>query len=116
MKVCERCGNNSASIHLSREGHEHSFCPDCFNDEMVAAEMELKLETYPDSISVQDGRGIDHIFIMEKIVMSGVISMKATEDKENSYSFTVLGELDCDQNELFQRLVKKVKKGIAKIK
>lgn len=112
MPICKECGNDHGKIHLSGEIQEGVYCPDCFN-EMIAADMDLKLEKYLDSISVQDGQGINRIFTIEKIVMPGFVSIEATEAKKDGYKFSVLGEFHCDQKKLFQKLVEKVKRGIA---
>ena len=40
--------------------------------------------------------------------------MEATENIEYGYEFAVHGELECNQTELYERLVDKVKRGVSK--
>ncbi|MCJ7840463.1 hypothetical protein MUB24_05925 [Lederbergia sp. NSJ-179] len=112
MSFCDRCGNENTKIALSGKTEQAVLCTNCFN-EMIASEIGVTVETYPEAISIKDGGGNIRTFAIDKIFMPTGISMEAVENKMDGYKFSVLGEFDCNQRMLFKKLVKKVKDGVA---
>lgn len=112
MNKCDRCLDREASIILTDEGQEQ-LCGSCFND-MVSEEIGVMLETMPEEIVVNDFSGTRRNFTVQQRLHPNGIFLEATEGLEYGYQFAVHGELECNQKELFQKLVDKVKVGVSK--
>ncbi|MBU9711688.1 DUF7713 domain-containing protein [Evansella tamaricis] len=113
MNLCERCRRNEVKVVISNEEESHRYCVRCYNKEMEDV-LELKLEAHPEFFIVPDSRGVRREFRINQHLHPMGISMEAEESIEYGYKFSVQGELDCNQAELFQQLVDKVKRGLAK--
>lgn len=97
---------------ISDESQER-LCFNCFND-MISEEVGVELDTVPDEIAVADYSGTKRTFIVQQRIYPNGIFIDAAEELDYGYQFAVHGELDCNQAELFQKLVGKVKRGISK--
>ncbi|MCD8510410.1 MAG: hypothetical protein LRY73_11470 [Bacillus sp. (in: Bacteria)] len=113
MSLCDVCKKVEGKITISGEGERHTYCFDCHNEQM-ADELGVSLETQPKALSVTDFQGVRRDFAIIQHLDPIGISMEAEEHIEFGYQFAVHGELDCNQNELFQQLVDKVKHGVRK--
>lgn len=112
MNKCERCQDREATIILKEDWQER-LCDRCFND-MVSDEIGVRLEIMPEEIAVNDYYGTRRNFTIQQRLYPNGIFLEAAEDIEYGYQFAVHGELECNQKELFQKLVDKVKRGVSK--
>ncbi|MBT2689236.1 hypothetical protein J7I93_13670 [Bacillus sp. ISL-47] len=112
MNMCDRCQDKVATIILTDDWQER-LCGDCFND-MVSAEMGVMLEAMPEEIAVNDYSGTRRNFTVQRRLYPNGIFLEAVADIEYGYQFAVDGELECNQSELFQKLIDKVKRGVSK--
>ncbi len=112
MKKCDRCGNREATIILTDVWQER-LCDRCFN-EVVSDEIGVMLETMPEELEVTDHSGTRRIFTVQQRLHPDGLFLEATENIEYGYEFAVHGELECNQTELYERLVDKVKRGVSK--
>lgn len=112
MQKCDRCREREASILLTDEGQER-LCNNCFND-MVSEEIGVMLDTVPEEIVVNDFLGTRRSFTVQQRLYPNGIFLEAFEGLEYGYQFAVHGELECNQMELFQKLIDKVKVGLSK--
>ncbi len=113
MNLCESCEAAEAKIVLSMEPNSMHLCSNCYN-ELMAKELDLKLEQLPDTFSLKDHQGISRTFEVDRRIHPIGICLEAIETIEFGYKFAVHGELDCDQLELLTKLIAKTRKGIAK--
>ncbi|MGE6203848.1 DUF7713 domain-containing protein [Guptibacillus hwajinpoensis] len=111
MQMCDRCQNREATIVLSDVKQEH-LCNLCFN-EIVSDEIGVKLEPMPEELEVTDHSGTRRIFKVRPQLYPNGIFLEAIEDIAYGYEFAVHGELACNQTELVERLVDKVKRGVS---
>lgn len=112
MNKCERCQDREATIILTEDGQEQ-ICVICFN-ELVSEEIGVMLEPMPEEIVVNDYSGTRRIFTVQQQLYPNGIFLMAAEDIEYGYQFAVHGELECNQTELFQKLVDKVNRCVSK--
>ncbi|MBN8209861.1 hypothetical protein JI666_13980 [Bacillus sp. NTK071] len=112
MKKCDRCGNSKATIILTDVWQER-LCDSCFND-VVADEVGVKLDTIPEELEVTDYSGTSRMFTVQQRLHPEGLFLEATENIEYGYEFAVHGELECNQTELYERLLDKVKRGVSK--
>ena len=112
MKKCDRCGNRKATIILTDVWQER-LCDCCFND-VVADEVGVRLEPIPEDLEVTDHSGTSRMFTVQQRLHPDGLFLEATENIEYGYEFAVHGELECNQTELYERLVDKVKHGVSK--
>ncbi|WLR55379.1 hypothetical protein LC048_24470 [Mesobacillus subterraneus] len=112
MYKCNRCFDREAKIIVTDEGQER-LCNRCFND-MVSEEIGVMLETMPEEIVVNDFSGTRRDFTVQQRLYPNGIFLEAVEDLEYGYQYSVHGELDCNQTELFHKLVNKVKLNVSK--
>ncbi|WP_053360953.1 hypothetical protein [Bacillus sp. FJAT-27251] len=110
MSRCERCDSREANIHFDLEGTSLYICHDCYS-EIMAEEMDVQLEEVAQSFSVKDFQGVERTFHVERRIHPNGIYMEAAESIELGYKFAVDGELDCNQQDLLQKLMKKARKG-----
>jgi len=68
----------------------------------------------PEEIAVNDYTGTRRNFTVQERLYPTGIFLEASENIEYGYQFAVHGELECNQTELFQKLVDKVKHGVSK--
>lgn len=111
--MCVRCGKREGQIVMKSDSPftEH-MCFHCHN-ELMSEEINANLESQPESISIQDSQGISrHFKIVQRLLPMGIF-IEAEETIECGYKFVVHGELDCDQSKLFQKLIEKIKQGVA---
>ena len=113
MNTCSQCGKQDAMITLTTETEQRSLCRDCYN-EVLSIELGVQLIDLPDSIIVKDSEGIRHYFYVRPELFHQGIRLEAGENDFYGYRFEVFGELDCDQEELFQKLYDKVKDGVSR--
>jgi hypothetical protein len=111
MYKCDRCLDREAEINVTDEVQER-LCNSCFND-MVSEEIGVMLEAMPEEIVVKDFSGTRRNFLVQQRLYPNGIFLEAAEDLEYGYQFAMHGELDCNQAELFQRLVDKVMAGVS---
>ncbi|MEC5423227.1 hypothetical protein QGM71_06890 [Virgibacillus sp. C22-A2] len=105
---------NSARIMLTTEdGQQEALCQDCYNEDL-SVELGIPLEKQPKSFTVKDANGAVRHFTVEKTLFPMGISLEAVETIGYGYKYGVHGELECDQQQLFQKLVSKVKRGVAR--
>lgn len=114
MYVCNRCDREGATIYLRSEDKdgEELLCSGCYN-EMLSKELGVALTDHPEPISVRDKGGESRQFTIEKMLNPMGIRLEAAEGTTYGYKFVVDGELECDQNLLFEQLIKKIKCGIS---
>ncbi|MCG1027070.1 hypothetical protein J5S49_02045 [Virgibacillus halodenitrificans] len=112
MNKCERCQKREASIIVTGDGQEQ-LCVSCFNDRL-SKDLGVQLESMPEEIVVNDHSKTRRKFVVQQRLYPNGLFLEATEDIEYGYQFAVHGEIDCNQEELFQKLVEKVKHGVHK--
>lgn len=113
MNLCERCRSADAKIVFSMEPISMHLCTNCYN-ELMAKDLDVKLEQLPDTFSLKDYQRITRTFHVERRINPLGIYLEASETIEFGYKFAVHGELRCDQQELLNKLMDKTRKGIAK--
>lgn len=111
MSICDSCKKQEVKIIMTYEDGKEHFCMACYNKQMET-ELNMKLAKQPDSFSVNDHIGQSRSFHVQIKLDPIGIFMEAEEQVDDGYSFAVHGELDCNQAELFAKLVDKVKRGI----
>lgn len=118
---CQRCGHNilayEKGVHLQSKPVEELLCTDCFNNEMAVI-CDVQLEDIETRIINIQGRGRKkHTFYISRMVFPMGISLEAIEiqnGEARGYKTSVKGSLDCDQSELIEELMKKIKKVVSK--
>jgi len=110
MNKCDRCQDREATVIVTDDWQER-LCLSCFN-EMVSEEIGVQLESMPEEIVVNDYSGTRRNFMVQQRLYPTGITLEAVEDIEYGYQFAVHGEIDCNQKELFQNLIEKVKCGV----
>ncbi|WP_462410369.1 DUF7686 domain-containing protein [Neobacillus sp. Marseille-QA0830] len=113
MNLCERCELAEAKIVLGMESISMHLCSNCYN-ELMAEELDMKLEQLPDTFSWKDAQGMSRTFHVDRRIHPNGVYLEAAEANEFGYRFAVHGELDCDQLDLFTKLMAKTRKGLAK--
>ncbi|QSS99763.1 hypothetical protein IMZ31_17120 [Pontibacillus sp. ALD_SL1] len=111
MILCDRCEYREATIVITSD-RQKEFCGSCYN-EMVSEEMGIKLEGIPEEVVARDYCDTKRTFNVQQRLYPNGIFLEAAENREYGYQFAVHGELECNHSELFQRLIDKVKRGVA---
>ena len=111
MFDCQRCCSAETYIHSGSEIEKEVLCIGYYNT-MMAGVLGVKVERYPDGVSIRGGDGVVRHFSMKKRLHSGGISMVAEELKFCGYQFAVHGELECDQGQLFLQLIDKAERAM----
>jgi hypothetical protein len=118
---CEYCGNEAPGydvIYLAASGNDtRRLCTRCFN-ELMARQTGLAFD-HPvfAPVSLEDAVGVCHQFHFRVRHGGDHIALDAFELKEGSpggYEFQVLGDPEGDPSELFQRLVQRVQRALAR--
>ncbi|RNF39616.1 DUF7713 domain-containing protein [Planococcus salinus] len=110
MAKCQECQKNEVYIHFG----EDRLCLDCFN-EIMANELGVEAESYPEGVTLRDGKGEVHHFRLRKRLDPMGIVMEAEEQASGGYHFQVFGDLHGDQGELFLQLISKAERGMAEM-
>lgn len=113
MNLCEHCGTNRVKVYFNMEEKSLQLCNDCYN-EIMAEDLEVDLEHLLESFTVEDHQGISRTFLIERRLYPNGIYLEAIENIEYGYKFAVDGKLDCNQQELLQRLIHKTQNGTAR--
>ena len=117
MNKCEICQKNEVNIHLMLTDGSKAICWEC-NNVLMAEELGIQLEPFDNGVYEYTGmNGKKHKFKIYKIVNPVGIGFEAneiTEDGYPGYKVCILGELDCDQKNLFYQLEAKIKKTISR--
>jgi len=79
---------------------------------MMTEVLGVKVESYPEGVSIRDAYGMVRYFSIKKRLHSGGISMVAEEFKSFGYRFAVHGKLECDQGQLFLQLIDKAERAM----
>jgi len=111
MYDCQRCDSVEAYIHFSSEMEKEVLCIGCYNA-MMSDVLGVKVESYPEGVSIRGGNGMVRHFSIKKRLHSVGISMVAEELKSCGYQFAVHGELECDQGQLFLQLIDKAERAM----
>lgn len=112
MNLCERCESAEVKVHIHSESVSVHLCMNCHN-ELMAEELEVHLEPLIDSFSLKDFQGVSRQLVVERRLHPIGIWLEASEAIEFGYKFAVHGELDCNQQELLNKLMAKARKGVA---
>lgn len=112
VSLCQRCENENSYIHLTSEAKTESLCLRCYNL-MMTDEYGVEAESYPEGMTIRDGKGTAHYFEIRKRLDPLHIFMEAVEMKEGGYDFKVMGDLYADQGELLLQLIAKAERGMA---
>lgn len=114
MSKCEHCESKETKHVLSiSKDNSLYLCSDCYN-ELMAEELGIDVEPMIDSFSLKDYQGTSRTFYVEKKLDPIGIFLEANENKEYGYRFAVHGELNCDQQELLNKLIAKARRGTRK--
>lgn len=108
MEECQLCGRDDAYIHFGEE----RICLACYNGKMTK-ELDVEAESYPEGVTIRDGRGEVHHFRLRKRLDPIGIFMEAEELGSAGYQFKVQGDLYGDQGELLLQLIAKAESGMA---
>lgn len=121
--TCQRCGSTFPSyettIHLSGVVPDKTeiLCSECFNRQ-AAMLMGLQIEEMDNKLIEIHGRGRKkHLFHISRIIYPTGIALEAIEIQDGErkgYKIAVNGELNCSQAELYEKLIKKVKKEVSR--
>jgi len=76
MFDCQRCGSVEAYIHLGSEMDKEVLCIGCYNA-LMSEELGVKVESYPEGVSIRGGDGVVRHFSIKKRLHSGGVSMVA---------------------------------------
>lgn len=112
MALCQRCGNENSYIHLTSDSQTERLCLRCYNS-LMAGEFGVEAESYPEGMTIRDGKGTAHHFEIRKRLDPLHIFMEAMEKKQGGYDFKVMGDLYTDQGELLLQLIAKAERGMA---
>lgn len=82
----------------------------------MSEELEVELELIIETFSLKDYQGIFRIFYVERRIHPIGIYLEAAENIEFGYKFAIHGELYTNQQELLNKLMEKVRKGIGEQK
>ena len=118
--TCERCGSKflpyEKIIHLQNDPVE-IICSECFNAE-AAMLINVDLEELDSKMIEVSGRGKKkHLFYICRTVLPMGILLEAEEiqgEEQKGYKISVHGDIDCNQKELYEKLLKKIKKTLSK--
>lgn len=113
LKLCERCGNREVRVHLGIDEDRMSLCSHCYN-ELMADELDVELEQLPESFVLKDFQGVSRTFYVEMRILPNGLFLEAAEELEFGYKFSIHGELECDQQELLSKLIKKTRRAVGK--
>lgn len=108
MMVCGICRKADAAIRFG----EAQMCLDCYNVE-IAEELGVQAESYPETVSIRDGEGDSHVFVLKKRLDPEGIFMEAAEKGTGDYAFEIKGDLHGNQGELLLGLFAKIERGLA---
>ena len=121
--TCQRCGaallSYETTIHLTGLVPDKTeiLCSGCFNKQ-AAMLMGLKIEELDPQLIEIRGRGRKkHVFFISRMIHPTGIALKAIEiqdGEQKGYQIGVNGDLDCNQAELYEKLIKKVKKQVSR--
>lgn len=114
MSLCDRCEKKDAYIHWNSTVKSERLCLNCYNL-MMTDMLDVEAKSYPDGVTIQDGEGKPHQFRLRKRLDPIGVIMEAEELVDGGYQFTVHGELDVDQGQLFLELIAKAERGMAEI-
>ncbi|AIY06276.1 hypothetical protein Plano_2311 [Planococcus sp. PAMC 21323] len=114
MSLCDRCEKKDAYIHWNSTIKSERLCLSCYNL-MLTDMLSVEATSYPDGVTIQDGEGEPHHFRLRKTLDPIGVIMEAEELVDGGYQFTVHGELDVDQGQLFLELIAKAERGMAEI-
>ncbi|WP_099354724.1 DUF7713 domain-containing protein [Fredinandcohnia onubensis] len=106
MNRCEHCESNKVKIIFG----SMYLCNDCYNELMVE-DLEVELEPLIESFSLKDYQGTSRTFSVERRLYPTGIFLEASENIEYGYKFAVHGELNCNQQELLNKLIAKARRG-----
>lgn len=117
---CERCGSKflpyEKIIHLQNNPVE-IICSECFNAE-AAMLINIDLEELNEKTIEVSGKGKKkHLFYICRTVLPMGILLEAIEiqgEEQKGYKIQVRGDVDCNQKELYDKLIKKIKKALSK--
>ena len=117
MRKWDICEKNDVNINLVlTDGDNKAICWEC-NNNLMAEELGIQLMPFDNGVYEYTGlNGQKHKFRIYKIVNPGGIGFEAneiTEEDDPGYKVCILGELDCDQQDLFKQLEGKIKKTIS---
>lgn len=114
MSICDRCEKKDAYIHWNSKVKSERLCLNCYNL-MMTDMLGVEAISYPEGVTIQDGQGKPHQFWLRKRLDPIGVIMEAEEREGGGYQFTVHGELDVDQGQLFLDLIAKAERGMAEI-
>ena len=77
MYDCQRCDSVEAYIHFSSEMEKEVLCIGCYNA-MMSDVLGVKVESYPEGVSIRGGNGVVRHFSIKKRLHSVGISMGGT--------------------------------------
>ena len=121
--TCSRCGAtgfdcDSINLTQSDGSPSETICHNCWNkdtSEMLGIPFE---KMYFETLTIKDASNKPHDFHIRRQIFPNGISFKALEVKDNEfitgYQFAVHGDVNCNQNELYEELVTKVQQGVSK--
>lgn len=110
MSKCQECQHRDVYIHFGEE----KLCLDCYNVRMEK-QFGVAATSYPEGVTLRDGNGEVHHFLLKKRLDPLGIFMEAKEMREGGYEFNVQDDLYSDQGELLLRLIAKAERGVTEI-
>ncbi|UOR11333.1 DUF7713 domain-containing protein [Halobacillus amylolyticus] len=112
MDVCNHCNKNAVNVITKIDGEEAGLCWSCYN-QIISEELGVELTNEMKEVALRDHAGVLRRFSITQRLDPLGIFMEAVEMNECGYAFAVHGELDDDQQSLLQKLLDKVKAGLA---
>lgn len=112
---CSRKVLDYYSVSFNTEFESVSLCSDCYNKRFQKICGVEAIKVKKTSLLVKDNSGNEHFFRIKKILTSTGFFLEAKEfinDEPKGYAFDVHGALDCDQIELEEKLLEKIKEGL----
>ncbi len=117
-EICSSCGKKTDGydcVYLSSEGKSELHCTRCFN-KLVSDKYDFGFE-HPvfQSIKIRDSEGVSHQFQFRSILKPPYLTIEADEigpEYPEGYHFQVLGDLEDDPLELFQKLYDRMQRAI----
>lgn len=115
---CHDCRKTDSKYHLAfSDGNSVELCSECLN-RRIGQQFDLQVtELLPWNLTIKDGEGKSHVFRITQLLVPSGIALEAAElgrRADPGYHFSVLGDFDCDMQQLHAQLLAKVTNGISR--
>lgn len=122
MLKCNICGEKNKQLNFINLTHANleyeTICIKCYNSQ-IAEIIDIELDHIEETtFDIIDAYGNLRKFDIRQLIVPTGISLAACETKDDAenyfYSINVLGDIECNQKELYEKLITKVKKEMSR--